>query len=238
MRRWARSPRPALRARVTVGLALLVLLAAPAPAQEPAPARPATWAQPWTVVGAPNLHRIDDHLYRSAQPTARGMRNLEQAGLRKVINLRSNHSDSGAILGTRLGLEEVPMVAWSVNEEAVVRVLRVLSDPSQGPFLVHCQHGADRTGLVAAMYRMVLQGWSREEAMREMTEGGFGYHSMWTNLLTYLRTVDVDRIREKVLGGTVQVPKPTATSSSAGPHPISTSAPAPTVGPGGRALRP
>ena len=39
-------------------------------------ARPEKWAVPMTLAGVPNLHKVEDGLYRSAQPTAEGMTNL------------------------------------------------------------------------------------------------------------------------------------------------------------------
>lgn len=39
--------------------------------------------------------------------------------------------------------------------------------------LVHCAAGSDRTGLAVAFYRMLVQGRSREEALREMERFGF-----------------------------------------------------------------
>ena len=75
-------------------LCLLALSALPVAAQrtEPAPAdasvRPENWAEPITLEGVPNLHRLTDFLYRSEQPTALGFKNLEKLGIRTVINLR------------------------------------------------------------------------------------------------------------------------------------------------------
>ena len=34
--------------------------------------RPGKWAVPVTLAGVPNLHKVADGLYRSAQPTAEG----------------------------------------------------------------------------------------------------------------------------------------------------------------------
>jgi protein tyrosine/serine phosphatase len=59
-----------------------------------------------------------------------------------------------------------------------------------GPVLLHCMHGADRTGVVSALYRMSLQGWSKDAARQEMLHGGFGYHTMWRNIPGYLEEVD------------------------------------------------
>lgn len=171
-------------------------------------ARPATWAQPLTVPGVPNLHKISDSLYRSAQPTAEGMRQLEAMGVRTVINLRSFHSDRDELGETALASEHITMKAWHPEEKELVRFLRLVTTPEKLPALVHCQHGADRTGLMCAVYRVVVCGWSRQEALREMTEGGFGYHSVWVNLPRYFESLDIDSLRHQA---GIAAPKSTPT---------------------------
>ena len=64
--------------------------------------RPATWAQPIVMEGVPNLHRVSDALYRSAQPTAAGMRHLRKMGVKTIVSLRSFHSDRDEIGDTGL----------------------------------------------------------------------------------------------------------------------------------------
>ena len=160
--------------------------------------RPAAWAAPIEKPGLPNLHRVDDGLYRCAQPTAAGMREAEKMGVRTVVNLRSLHSDRDEIAGTKLAYEHIPMHAWHAEEEDVVRFLKIVEDPANRPVLVHCQHGADRTGMVVAAYRVIVDGWSKDEAIREMTGGGFGYHTMWENLVDYIREMDPERVRREV----------------------------------------
>ena len=59
--------------------------------------RPEKWAVPITCAGVPNLHKVSDKLYRSAQPTAEGMTNIVALGVKTVVNLRDNHSDSDEI---------------------------------------------------------------------------------------------------------------------------------------------
>ncbi len=51
-----------------------------------------------------------------------------------------------------------------------------------GISLVHCQRGADRAGTMCVLYCVAVQGWTKEEAIREMTEGGFGFYEIWKNL--------------------------------------------------------
>ena len=71
----------------------------------------------------------------------------------------------------------------------------------RGPVLMHCKHGADRTGLVSAMYRILYQNWTREQALDELVNGGYGYHSLWKNIPEYLKKVDIEAVRQKVETG-------------------------------------
>lgn len=160
-------------------------------------ARPAAWAQPLQVAGAPNLHQVTPNLFRAAQPTAEGMKNLEKLGVRTVVNLRAHHSDRDEIEGTALKGVSIEINTWKLSEDHVIQFLKIAADTNRAPVLVHCQHGADRTGTMCAMYRMAVQGWPREEAIREMTEGGYGYHIVWDNLIEFLKTVDIESIRRK-----------------------------------------
>jgi len=179
-------------------LSLLILLAPLCViAGEVTSDRPAVWAQPIDRPGLPNLHRVSDTLYRSAQPTAEGMRQLKAMGVETVINLRSFHSDRDEIGDTGLGYEHLYMKAWHPEEEDAVRFLQIVTNPRNTPVLVHCQHGADRTGTMVALYRVAVQGWSKEEALREMTEGGFGFHEVWVNLPPWFRDLDIDAVKRR-----------------------------------------
>ena len=62
-----------------------------------------------------------------------------------------------------------------------------MDDTNAVPVLVHCQHGADRTGSMCALYRIMRQGWKVEDAITEMKDGGYGYHSIWCHLPRFIR---------------------------------------------------
>lgn len=159
------------------------------------PNRPPQWAVPMKVQGVSNLHKINDGLYRSAQPTEEGMKNLEKMGIKTLINLRAFHSDKDKLKGTGLLNNALSVKTWHIEDEDVIRVLKIISKKENGPFLIHCQHGADRTGVMSAMYRIVVQGWSKDEAIKEMVGGGYGFHSVWSNIIEYVKNVDVERIK-------------------------------------------
>jgi protein tyrosine/serine phosphatase len=184
---------------------LAAVLAAPVLAQEasaPIPAaaavRPVQWAEPVEMEGVSNLHRISPTLYRSEQPTALGMKNLEKLGIRTIINLRAFNDDKDEVKGTSLRTERVKILTWRIDDKHVIEVMRMLKKAENGPFLIHCQHGADRTGLMSAMYRVLEQGWTPEDALTELIDGGYGYHSMWKNIVRYVRSVDAASLREAI----------------------------------------
>ena len=90
------------------------------------------------------------------------------------------------------------MKAWHPEQKEAVRFLQMATDPKRKPMLLHCQHGADRTGTMCALYRIVVQGWSKDEAIREMREGGFGFHEVWSNLPKWLEDLDIKAIKKEV----------------------------------------
>ena len=149
--------------------------------------RPSNWAEPITLAGVPNLHKVTDNLYRSAQPTAEGMSNLAELGIKTVINLRDNHSDKDEIGELPLNARRIEIFAGNMKDEYVEEFLSIVNDTSAVPVLVHCLHGADRTGTMCAMYRILCQGWSPNDAINEMENGGYGYHSIWSNIPRFIR---------------------------------------------------
>ena len=152
------------------------------------------WAEPMELPGVPNLHKVSDDLYRGAQPTAEGMAALHKLGIKTIVNLRSFHSDRDEIGDLPLGSEHIAMQTWHAEDKEVVRFLRIMGDERRRPVFVHCQRGADRTGTMCAIYRICVQGWSKDEAIAEMKEGGFGFYEGWQNLIDYIRELDVERI--------------------------------------------
>jgi protein tyrosine/serine phosphatase len=191
------------RSRLTAlfGLVLAGCLLAPAivaRADEPAAkSRPASWAAKLERPGLPNLHKVDAGLYRGAQPTAEGIRELKKLGVKTIICLRADHSDKGILGKSKIACEHIPMKAWNPTHEEVVRFLQIVTDKNRRPVFVHCQHGSDRTGLMCAVYRLAVDGWTKQQAIDEMTTGGFGFHSVWTNLPKFINELDVEKIKEK-----------------------------------------
>ncbi|MCW1887501.1 tyrosine-protein phosphatase [Luteolibacter flavescens] len=150
-----------------------------------------------SCAGTPNLHRVDEKVWRSGQPGRSHFRDLQKEGIGEVLCLRRWHSDKEEA-GKSLKLHHVRMRAGEIRDEDIVEALRIMVS-AEKPLLVHCFHGADRTGVVIAMYRMVVQDWSRERAIAELTDEAHGHHAkVFPNIREYLETVDVARIRREV----------------------------------------
>lgn len=181
-------------AGLVVLLAVMAIVAA-MPAASKKVSRLPGWARPVPAEQLENFYQLDRVVYRSAQPDAAGFREARRKGIRRVLNLRENHSDGEEAAGAGLQLYQVEMEAGSLREEDVVRALRIIRQ-SPEPVLVHCWHGSDRTGAVCAFYRMVFQDWSKEEAIAEMMEGGYGFHPVYTNITGLIRQADVPALRK------------------------------------------
>ncbi|MBN1476028.1 dual specificity protein phosphatase family protein [Candidatus Sumerlaeota bacterium] len=182
---------------VVATLSLLLTLALPLHADLPRP-RPLIWAQPMIGSSLENFHCVNDHLYRSAQPDSEALAEVAALGIQVVLNLRSGHDDEDEAEGLDLRLFRVPAEADEITVEQIEEALAVIQ-LTRGPTLVHCWHGSDRTGVVMAAYRMVVQDWSLDEAWDEMVNGGFGFHEEYMeHMREVLLDLDVEGIRQRL----------------------------------------
>jgi protein tyrosine/serine phosphatase len=159
--------------------------------------RPETWAQPLETKSLKNFYKLDDHAYRSAQPDEEGFEYLKTLGIKNILNLRDYHNDDPGSKKPGLNLYRVEMDAGKIKTADVVKALRFIKQ-SESPVLIHCWHGSDRTGTISAMYRIVFQNWSKEDALDELMHGGFGYHSIYKNIPEFIRQADIKEIKQKV----------------------------------------
>lgn len=153
---------------LAAALALSVLLTA---TDQPVAAQPAAPA-------VSRFQQVDDKLYRGAQPDAEGFRQLRDLGVRIVINLRSERdalkTDERRLVES-LGMRYISLPVKDGNfftrsriipEDTIGKFFAAL-DAAEGPVFVHCQRGADRTGALAALYRIARNGWDNQRAYAE-----------------------------------------------------------------------
>ena len=158
---------------------------------------PTNWATKLDRPGLSNFYEVTTNLYRGAQPTALGMKELKSMGIRTVLDLRSFHSDTSLAAGDGLKLARLHMKPWHAEDEDVVNFLKIVSNTNNLPLFVHCQRGADRTGMICAVYRVVICGWTKDAAIQEMKEGGFAFNPDWQNLVKYIQRLDPKALKKR-----------------------------------------
>lgn len=178
-------------------LIAFVLVLAVIASAEPVTNRSAQWAQPLVLPGITNLYQVTTNLYRGAQPTTEGMRQLKAMGIKTVVNLRSFHSDTDELAGTGLKGFRFKTEPWHAEEEDVVAFLKIVTDTNNLPVFVHCQRGADRTGTMCAMYRIVVCGWTKSAAIEELKRGGYHFSPVWKNLEAFIEKADIADIKRR-----------------------------------------
>ena len=186
------------RILLVLGLTLMSLLNT-VQADEAASIRSPEWAQP--VGNQYNLHQMTPTLYRSALPDERALPLLQTLKIATVINFLPE-SDAQWLQSSDIKQVQLSYRTNHVDDSDVLAAIRAIqAAEADGPVLMHCKHGADRTGLMAAMYRVVVQGWSKEDALNEMTLGGFGSSNGFKDGVRYMMKADVDKLRTALANG-------------------------------------
>lgn len=172
--------------RATVLAAILVA----APLAGVQVARSRSLEQP---AGLPNFGRVTDMLYRGAQPNVQGFSELQAMGVAIIVNFRDEPKE---VANERREVESLGIryvsIPWSgVREPAsgqVVEFLDLVRSNPQIRIFVHCQRGADRTGVMIAAYRIAVEHKTAAEAVSEMREFHYA-HSWLPHLQRYVNSL-------------------------------------------------
>jgi len=123
---------------------------------------------------------------------------IEKSGIKEVLNLRQHHTDVDETKKTKLVLHQIKVDTGKVSYQQIFQALEIIKN-ADGPILLHCWHGSDRTGVISASYRMVFQNWSRDQAIDEFKNGGYGYHQIvYPQLINVIQNLDVASFRKKL----------------------------------------
>ncbi|OCX15667.1 protein-tyrosine-phosphatase [Stutzerimonas xanthomarina] len=153
--------------------------------------RPLEWAQP--LDKRINLYRMEPNLYRSALPDSNARPLLDDLGIVTVINFYQR-SDASWLPASGMQQIHLPLRTNRIDDADVIEVLRSIRQAQgHGNVLIHCKHGQNRTGLIAALYRVVYQGWSKEQALAEMRS--FGGGRRLEDAERYLQRVDIGELK-------------------------------------------
>lgn len=177
--------RPYLRNRIAQVFAVCGLLCASVAWPQSTPGPASTKPDPSigrkrSLKGVPNFGEVTDKLYRGGKPSAEGVAGLAHESVGLVINLSGeNNVERDRV--TKAGMEYVaiPWHCFHAQNEQVAKFLRVLRAHPDKKIFVHCRLGDDRTGMMIASYRMAEQGWTAQQAMKEMVAFGFSEVHHW-----------------------------------------------------------
>ena len=146
-----------------------------------------------TLNGVPNWAHVDDNLYRGAQPSDAGFKELQKMGVTIVVDFRD---EPGEISGEKREVEALGMkyvsIPWSgssyPSSSQVVQFLDLVRANPQAKIFVHCKRGADRTGVMVAAYRIAFEHKDVADAVLEMHQ--FHYDHFWLpQLESYVKSL-------------------------------------------------
>jgi tyrosine-protein phosphatase SIW14 len=125
-----------------------------------------------------NFGRVSDRYYRGAQPMGHDYVDLAALGVKTVINLTGDDAQANEReLVEEAGMRylQIPMTTrTSPTPEQLAQFLAIVNDSESSPVYVHCVGGKHRTGVMTATYRMTYDGWTADQAFREMKNYKFG----------------------------------------------------------------
>jgi tyrosine-protein phosphatase SIW14 len=165
--------------RLRVAAVLLVLsIAAPSGGQTSitAPLKSAAAALP--KIHIDNFGQVNAHYYRGAMPKATDFTDLASLGVKTMIDLTDKDGQAEEKrLAEQAGMKffRIPMDTHVVpTPTEMASFLEIVTDPANLPVYVHCVGGRHRTGVMTAIYRMTQDGWTPDQAFKEMKKYKFG----------------------------------------------------------------
>lgn len=125
-----------------------------------------------------NFGVVTPSLFRGGQPTGDDIANLAGCGVQTVVCLRWGEktiaAERAAVERAGMDFISIPLNYWMLPNRVVLqRFFDIVENEQNHPVFMHCMHGADRTGMLIAIYRMNKMGWTFTDAYREMKHYGF-----------------------------------------------------------------
>jgi tyrosine-protein phosphatase SIW14 len=198
-----------IRSLAVAFIAVLALIPAPASAQiAPIGAR----ATVITIPGVPNAGSVTGTLFRGAQPTSDAFSSLQKLGVNIVVDLRGEGGEVGteknSVESHGMRFVSLPWNGASVpSREELLTFFTLLRDNPDQKVFIHCEYGADRTGVMIALYRIAVDHWTPQQAISEMKD--FHYHSFTLpHLARYVRAFPAALAADPSLAGAAPGARP------------------------------
>jgi len=119
-----------------------------------------------------NFQVVSNGLWRGALPSHKAIAQLAKSGVKTIVDLRytSGSQQKEAEVAKQYGVNyvNIPLGFEHPSLGAVAKFLAIVSKPANQPVFVHCRQGADRTGTLVGVFRILHDHWSFKEAYQEM----------------------------------------------------------------------
>ena len=147
-----------------------------------------------------NFHKVSDGVYRANQPSPSHFKYYKKLGIRSVLSLRGRANQSYALFEEDcckkldLNLVYTPISSGSAPApELLINIINVMRELPK-PFVLHCKSGADRAGLVSALYLIVEKKRSVHEAKQQLSFKYLHLDFTKTGILDYIFGVFSERL--------------------------------------------
>lgn len=167
-------------ARPLAGLCLAFTLSAELKAQELKTDSADITAAALKKSAVKNFGRVNDQLFRGAQPRVIDYKELAEMGIKTILDLRDDAEKFAADGAEKAGLKYINIrlnAKRPPTRKESEEFLRIVREEANGPVYVHCAGGRHRTGVLVAVYRMEIDGWDAQKAFDEMLN--YDFYSAW-----------------------------------------------------------
>src|SRR5256885_11592878 len=126
-----------------------------------------------------NFGRVNDSYFRGAQPEGRDYTDLASLGVKTLVDLTSDEDadNNERVLAEHAGMQYVHLPMTTHEPPSAPRLadfLSIVNNPAKQPVYVHCVGGRHRTGMMTAAHRMSNDGWTADQAFKEMKQYKYG----------------------------------------------------------------
>lgn len=140
-----------------------------------------------------NLGVVGPGILRSAQPDLADVATLRMLGVSVVLKLNTRDEAPAVELAPGIVLWEYPFGLHAPPDADIRQLITQLHGyVGAETVLVHCTHGRDRTGFVAAAYQLLILRHTLEDVLAERAR--FGVNTPWHALANLSFTQALERL--------------------------------------------
>ena len=147
--------------------------------------------------------QVDNNLFRGGEPSLDELKVLVHIiGVERIISLDYTAGENIKSACKSYNIEHLIIpLEYEMMEKSIdfiIKNINKLFSPHISTF-VHCKHGRDRTGLVIALFRIMIQKWNIEQALAEARKFDFGdglseeHLDLFTTVINNIKSINEDR---------------------------------------------